>query len=47
MFTSLWGVVQVTLRADVPDSTVLVTETPLTLEGAVRARDISHAEAEV
>ena len=36
MATSLWGVVQVTLRADVPDSTVVVTETPLTLEGTVR-----------
>ena len=40
MFTSVWGVVQVTLRADVSDSTVLATKTPLTLEGTVRARDI-------
>ena len=36
MATSLWGVVQLTFRDDVPFSTVLVTKTPLTLEGAVR-----------
>ena len=35
MVTSLWEGVQVTLRVT-PDSIVLVTETPVTLEGAVR-----------
>ena len=35
MFTSLWGVVQFTIRVNVPDSNVLAKETPVTLEGAV------------
>ena len=36
MATSLWGGVQVTLRAGVADATVLVSVTPLTSDGAVQ-----------
>ena len=36
MFTTLCGVIQFTLRAAIPDATVLVKETPLTLEGTDR-----------
>ena len=36
MFTSLWGVIQATLRTGVPTFTVVDTETLLTIEGAVK-----------
>ena len=36
MATSLWGVIQATLRAGVPNFTVVDTETLLTIEGAVK-----------
>ena len=36
MAMSLWGVVQATIRAGVPDAIILVKETPLTLEGTVQ-----------
>ena len=36
MARSVWGMVQVTLKAGVPDTSVLVKKTPVTLEGAVQ-----------
>ena len=38
MFTSLCGVIQFILIGAIPDATVLIKETPLTLEGTDRER---------
>ena len=36
MARSLWEMVQVTLKAGIPDASVFIKETPATLEGAVQ-----------
>ena len=47
MVRSLWGVVQDTLRAGIPDASVLVKEISPTLEGTVREMQLKGQECQV